>query len=73
MARRANFLQALSGSKVSVVKLDGENIRSDILTKVVSSATFAKLRHFILNIRHRVDAGVLRCMSSVRVRYCSQD
>ena len=44
LARRADFLQKLA-DHVRVVKIDGAEIRADILTKVVSTAVFARLRH----------------------------
>ena len=62
MARRADFLQKLA-DHVRVVKIDGAEIRADILTKVVSSAVFARLRHFILNVRHRA-SETARCLVS---------
>ena len=62
LARRADFLQRLA-DKVRVVKIDGAEIRADILTKVVSTAVFTRLRHFILNVRHRA-SDMARCLVS---------
>ena len=65
LARRADFLQKLS-DHVRVVKIDGAEIRADILTKVVSTAVFARLRHFILNVRHRASETAQRLVSFAR-------
>ena len=67
LARRATFLQTLGrDERVGVEKVDGEHNRADILTKMVSVKAFARLRHYILNVRQRMQVAAHSAVRALR-------
>ena len=69
LARRATFMQWLGrDGKVRCKKIDGENNRADVLTKVLTTKVFEKLRHFILNVQQRAQLAVCSAVRVCRFR-----
>ena len=44
----------------------GEHNRADILTKMVSVKAFARLRHYILNVRQRMQVAAHSAVRALR-------